>query len=80
MARTADPDSATAQFYINLVDNAQGLDSKGGRPGYAVFGKVTAGQDVVDKIGKTQTGVRGGMRDVPVKPITIKSAKRKTKA
>lgn len=77
MARTGDPDSATAQFYINLVDNARGLDSQGGRPGYAVFGKVIAGQETVDKIGKTQTGRRGGKSDVPVKPITIKSVKRK---
>jgi cyclophilin family peptidyl-prolyl cis-trans isomerase len=78
MARTNDPDSATAQFYINLVDNAQGLDYPNARgAGYAVFGKVIAGQETVDKIGKTSTGRRGGMSDVPVKPITIKSIKRK---
>ena len=77
MARTNDPDSATAQFFINLSDNAQGLDPKGGRGGYAVFGKVTAGMDAVDKIAKVNTGRRGPHDDVPTEPITIKSAKRK---
>ena len=57
MARTGDPNSATAQFFINVVDNPR-LDSAGG--GYAVFGKVTKGMDVVDKIKAVKTGVNGG--------------------
>lgn len=76
MARTGDPNSATAQFFINLVDNAAGLDPRGG-PGYAVFGKVTSGMEAVDKMARVQTGRRGPHADVPVEPITIKSAKRK---
>ena len=68
MARTSDPNSATAQFFINVVDNAMlNYPSNGG---YAVFGKVVEGMDVVDKIKATKT--RSG--DVPVVPITIKSA------
>ena len=68
MARTNDPNSATAQFFINVVDNAMlNYPSNGG---YAVFGKVVEGMDVVDKIKATKT--RSG--DVPVEPITIKSA------
>jgi cyclophilin family peptidyl-prolyl cis-trans isomerase len=75
MARTSDPDSATSQFFINLVDN-NGLN----RPqpdgyGYAVFGKVIEGMDVVDKIAGVKTGVRRGMNDVPVEPVEIKSVK-----
>ncbi|MFO0954060.1 MAG: peptidylprolyl isomerase [Isosphaeraceae bacterium] len=76
MARTNDPDSATCQFFINHKDNKQ-LDSFGG--GYAVFGKVIDGMDVVDKIAGVSTTIRGGHRDVPQAPITIKSAKRKGK-
>ncbi|WDD94525.1 peptidyl-prolyl cis-trans isomerase [Burkholderia sp. FERM BP-3421] len=74
MARTSDPDSATAQFFINTVDNA-GLDypNPDGN-GYAVFGKVVSGLDVVKKIEATPTTVRGPMRDVPEKPILIESA------
>jgi len=75
MARTADPNSAQNQFFINLVDN-KNLDSFGG--GYTVFGKVIGGMDVVEAIGKVQTSSRGPHADVPVKPIYIKSAKRKT--
>ena len=77
MARTADPDSATAQFFVNLIDN-QFLDYTGPDPdqiGYCVFGKVTSGMDVVQKIGVTQTNTVGRYSDVPVKPIIIKSAK-----
>jgi peptidyl-prolyl cis-trans isomerase A (cyclophilin A) len=75
MARTADPDSATAQFFINVKDNdflnqAQARDGNG----YAVFGKVTAGMDVVKKIEGTPTTTRGPMADVPQKPIVIESA------
>ncbi len=77
MARTADPDSATAQFFVNLFDN-QFLDYVGPDPdqiGYCVFGKVTSGLDVIQKIGLTQTNTVGRYSDVPVKPIIIKSAK-----
>ena len=75
MARTGDPDSATAQFFINLVNN-NGLN----RPqpdghGYAVFGKVIEGMDVVDRIAGVRTGVRMGMRDVPLDPVEIKVMK-----
>jgi peptidyl-prolyl cis-trans isomerase A (cyclophilin A) len=71
MARTQAKDSATAQFFINVVDNA--FLNHGGRDfGYAVFGKVTEGMDVADKIAAVKTG-RG---DVPVEPILIESAKR----
>lgn len=78
MARTNNPNSATAQFYINLFDKNQFLDNAGG--GYAVFGKVVSGMDVVDAIAKSPTGPKAGMEDVPLKPIYIKSAKRKTKS
>ncbi len=73
MARTNDPNSATSQFFINHADNPN-LDNYGG--GYAVFGKVVEGMDVVDEIAKTQTTTKAGHQDVPVKPIYIKSAKR----
>lgn len=76
MARTADPDSATAQFFVNLFDN-QFLDYVGPDPdqiGYCVFGKVTSGMDVIQKIGLTQTNTVGRYSDVPVKPVIIKSA------
>ncbi len=77
MARTADPDSATAQFFVNLGDN-QFLNYTSPDPesiGYCVFGKVTSGLDVVQKIGLSATGNLGRHSDVPIKPITIKSAK-----
>ena len=77
MARTADPDSATAQFFVNLFDN-QFLDYVGpdsDQIGYCVFGKVTSGMDVIQKIGLTQTNTVGRYSDVPVKPVIIKSAK-----
>ena len=76
MARTSDPHSASAQFFINTNDNdflnhsaptAQGW-------GYCVFGKVTAGMDVVDKIGKVKTGSNGFHQDVPVDDVVIKKA------
>src|SRR5262245_27245140 len=63
MARTNDPDSADSQFFINLVDNAS-LDRRAGSPGYAVFGKVVKGMDVVDAIAKVPTGSVAGMYDV----------------
>jgi peptidyl-prolyl cis-trans isomerase A (cyclophilin A) len=74
-ARTSDVDSASCQFFINLKDNAF-LDGSGGKPGYSVFGKVTAGMDVVDQIAKARTANKAGHGDVPVEPITIKSVKR----
>ena len=73
MARTSDPDSATAQFFINVNDNAflNSGDSKGDGVGYAVFGKVVSGMDVVNKIAKTPTGAAGPFqRDVP-RPIVV---------
>lgn len=74
MARTGDPNSATDQFFINTVDNA-GLDypNPDGN-GYAVFGKVVSGMDVVKKIEATPTTTRGSMSDVPQQPIVIQSA------
>ncbi len=75
MARTADPNSATAQFFINVVDNPR-LDYAGdANPGYCVFGKVVAGMDVVDKIKSVPTGPQGPFRsDVPVTPVVIEKA------
>ena len=77
MARTSVPDSATAQFFINLVDNGF-LDKAKAQDGvgYCVFGKVTEGMDVVDKIKVVDTGIRGGHRDVPVKDVVIESIRR----
>ncbi|HUW35859.1 MAG TPA: peptidylprolyl isomerase [Rhodocyclaceae bacterium] len=77
MARTSDPNSATAQFFINLADNAF-LDFKapsGSAWGYAVFGRVTQGFDIVQKIGKLPTGNAGMFQDVPTKPVIIESVK-----
>ena len=75
MARTSNPDSATSQFFINVVDNA-GLNYPLNGGGYATFGKVTQGMDVVDKIKTVETGVRNGVQNVPKKNVTIKSVKR----
>ena len=77
MARTADPNSATAQFFINVVDNPR-LDftseANGATWGYTVFGKVVAGMDVVDQIKATPTGPGGPFpRDVPAVPVVIQS-------
>jgi peptidyl-prolyl cis-trans isomerase B (cyclophilin B) len=75
MARTAVVDSATSQFFINVVDNPS-LDNKGKRPedfGYAVFGQVVEGMDVVDTIRGVKTGHRGGHGDVPLDPVFITS-------
>lgn len=74
MARTSDPNSATAQFFINHADNAF-LNYSPSNPGYAVFGKVTEGMEVVDKIAKVKTGQRGPYGDVPVTPVVIESVK-----
>ena len=75
MARTSDPHSATSQFFINHKDNAM-LDypSRDGW-GYAVFGKVVQGMDVVDKIAKVPTGNRAMYQNVPVEPVVILSVK-----
>ncbi|MEJ8835748.1 peptidylprolyl isomerase [Ramlibacter sp. AN1133] len=73
MARTADPNSATAQFYINVANNAF-LDPKPGNPGYTVFGKVVGGMDVVNAIKGVQTGRMGMHADVPATPVVINSA------
>jgi len=72
MARTSAPDSATSQFFINVKDN----DFLDQGDGYAVFGKVVKGMDVVDIIVNSRTTVRNGMKDVPADPVFIKSAKR----
>ena len=75
MARTQDPHSATAQFFINVQDNDflnhSGKNMQGW--GYAVFGRVIAGEDVLDKIRVVQTGNRSGHQDVPLEPILIES-------
>ncbi len=76
MARTNDINSATSQFFVNLVDNAF-LDHQGQRNyGYAVFAKVVEGMDVVDKIAAVETGRRRGHDDVPVEPVLVTSARR----
>lgn len=77
MARTADPDSATSQFFINHKDN-EFLDYKGpqrDRIGYAVFGKVTEGLDVLDKIAAVKTQSVGYYDDVPITPVEIIAVK-----
>lgn len=74
MARTNDPNSATAQFFINVNYN-DFLNASSSNPGYAVFGKVIKGQDVVDKIAGVATGTVGMNQDVPNSPVLIKSAK-----
>lgn len=77
MARTSDPNSATAQFFINVSDNDfLNFTARNARGwGYAVFGRVTDGQDVVDSISKVQTGSQGGHEGVPMEPIVIESAR-----
>ena len=76
MARTNVPDSATAQFFINLKDN-DFLNPSPGNAGYAAFGKVVSGMEVVDTIAKVKTASRGFHGDVPVENINIVSVKRK---
>ena len=75
MARTNAVDSATSQFFVNLKDNAF-LDHKSGSFGYAVFGRVTKGMDVIDQIAKVRTGKRKGYDDAPLESVTIESARR----
>jgi cyclophilin family peptidyl-prolyl cis-trans isomerase len=91
MARTNDPDSATSQFFINVADNGSDLDRTPVNPGYAVFGRVIEGMDVVDKIKAVRTGVKtqrveidGKIRDVPhgnvpVEDVLINSIRRAPK-
>ena len=75
MARTNQLDSATSQFYINVKDN-KGLDAPPGKnSGYAVFGRVVEGMDVVDKIKAVKTGTKMGFDDVPEEDVVIKSVK-----
>jgi cyclophilin family peptidyl-prolyl cis-trans isomerase len=79
MARTSVVDSATAQFFINVKDNSF-LNHTSPTPqgfGYAVFGKITNGMDIVNKIKTAKTTMKNGMQDVPVETIEIKSIKRK---
>jgi peptidyl-prolyl cis-trans isomerase A (cyclophilin A) len=73
MARTNVPDSATSQFFINVVDN-QRLDASEGRDGYAVFGKVIDGMDVVDKIRALPTQAQGMHQNMPAMPVIIRKA------
>ena len=80
MARTNEPHSATSQFFVNVTDNAfldhQAKDSQGW--GYTVFGKVTEGMDVVDKIKGVKTGASGPFsKDAPVQPVIIESIRRR---
>lgn len=77
MARTQEPNSATAQFFINLKNNAA-LDYGVGGPGYAVFGNVIEGMDVVDRIAAVKTTRKGPHQDVPVEPVLIKRARVET--
>jgi cyclophilin family peptidyl-prolyl cis-trans isomerase len=78
MARTNDPHGSDAQFYVNLYDNAD-LDPNKTRWGYAVFGKVVQGMDVVDRIGNVPTGTRGPFKeDAPLKPVVIQKIERVT--
>ena len=77
MARTKDPDSASSEFFINVADNEDlDHDESRGRPGYTVFGRVTEGMDVAEKIAKVRTGIdESGLKDVPERAITIKSVR-----
>ncbi|BEP49277.1 peptidylprolyl isomerase [Variovorax sp. V116] len=74
MARTGNPNSATSQFFINVKNNDSLNAPNPDGYGYTVFGRVVAGTEVVDKIRAGQTGNKGGMQNVPLEPIIIKSA------
>ena len=78
MARTGEPNSATAQFFVNVKDNSflDYRDSSRDGIGYCVFGKVVEGMEVVEKIRSVPTGVKNGMRDVPTTPVVIESITR----
>jgi cyclophilin family peptidyl-prolyl cis-trans isomerase len=77
MARTNDPNSATAQFFVNLIDNnfLNYISPEPSSIGYCVFGKVTEGMNVVHKIGQLPTGNSRGFSDVPIRPVIIINAK-----
>lgn len=75
MARTNDIHSATSQFFVNLADN-DFLDHRPGSYGYAVFGRVTEGMEVIDRIAAVRTGRRRGFDDVPVDDVVIQSVRR----
>jgi len=76
MARLPDPHSATSQFFVNLADNPH-LDHRGGSQwGYAVFGKVVEGMEVIDEIAGVETTTRQGHRDVPAEAVVIEDAQR----
>jgi peptidyl-prolyl cis-trans isomerase A (cyclophilin A) len=75
MARTSDVNSATSQFFVNLADNAF-LDNSARDYGYAVFGRVTDGMEVIDKIARVGTGRRNGYTDAPLEDVIITSARR----
>jgi peptidyl-prolyl cis-trans isomerase B (cyclophilin B) len=77
MARTNDPNSATSQFFINLVDNANLDYPKPDGNGYTVFGEVTSGMEVVDKIRAVNTGTVGFHQNVPLQDVVIRSIRRK---
>ena len=78
MARTSAPNSATSQFFVNVVDNPMldYRDTSAEGIGYCVFGKVVEGMEVVEKIRSVPTGVKNGMRDVPTTPVVIESITR----
>jgi len=73
MARTSDPNSATSQFFVNVIDN-NFLDYTPGNDGYAVFGTITKGMDVVDSIVTVKTGNKGVFSDWPLEDIVINGA------
>lgn len=75
MARTDDPNSATAQFFVNLADNLD-LDATADAPGYAVFGRVVEGMDVVDQIAAMETEARDGLADIPIEDMIIENVER----
>jgi peptidyl-prolyl cis-trans isomerase A (cyclophilin A) len=75
MARTSDINSATSQFFVNLSDNAF-LDHGLRDFGYAVFGRISEGMDVIDKIAKVDTGTRKGYKDAPLEDVVVVSARR----
>jgi cyclophilin family peptidyl-prolyl cis-trans isomerase len=79
LARGPEPHGGNAQFYVNLSDNAA-LDPNATRWGYAVFGKVISGMDVVDRIGDVATGKHGAIDETPIKPIVILKIERVTSA
>ena len=76
MARSSEPHSGDSQFYVNLFDNGA-LDPNPNRWGYAVFGKIRTGMDVVDKIGNVATGARAPFKeDAPLQPVIIEKIER----